>query len=345
MIRFSLHSGVHCIATPILIAAMGCHCCATHSATEPACTNPAATTAPAAQAAENSRPTPGATQPTQETFASPEEAAAALKEAVRERDRETMLRIFGPDGQQLIFSGDPVQDDNRMASFEQHMTEQLRVDHPDANKAILYIGAQNWPFPIPVVNNDGLWSFDTAAGKDEILNRRIGRNELSTIDVCQAFVRAEKEYAQKERDDSKMTQYARRFRSTPGQHDGLYWEPTSADDLSPMSDLVAGAEAEGYTTPPLKSHRQPYHGYFYHILTAQGPDAPGGKMDYLVDGHLTKGVALVAYPDEWGNSGVMTFIVNQDGKVYQKDLGPQTSEIAAQITEYNPDSSWQEVKE
>jgi hypothetical protein len=232
-----------------------------------------------------------------------------------------------------------------MASFEQHMTEQLRVDHPDANKAVLYVGAQNWPFPIPVVNNNGQWSFDTAAGKDEILNRRIGRNELSTIDVCNAFVRAEKEYAEKDRTGEKMTQYARHFRSTDDKHDGLYWKPTSPDDLSPMNDLVAEAEAEGYSPPPLKSHRQPYHGYFYHILTAQGADAPGGKMDYIVDDHLTKGFALVAYPAEWGNSGVMTFIVNQDGKLYQKNLGPQTSEAASQITEYNPDSSWQEVKE
>jgi hypothetical protein len=339
VIRFSLQSNVHRIVVPIFLAGVaGCQCCATHPTT-----NPAATSAPTA--AESTPPASVATAPTQETFASPEAAASALKEAVRERDRDALLQIFGPDGQPLIFSGDRVQDDNRMSSFEQHMAEQLRVDHPDANKAILYIGAQNWPFPIPIVNNNGKWSFDTAAGKDEILNRRIGRNELSTIDVCQAFVRAQKEYAREDRTGQKMTQYACRFRSTPGKHDGLFWQPTSADDISPMSDLVAEAEAEGYSKTPLKGHRQPYHGYFYHILTAQGADAPGGKMDYMVDGHLTKGFALVAYPAGWGNSGVMTFMVNQDGKVYQKDLGPQTSEVASQITEYNPDSSWQEVKE
>ncbi len=168
---------------------------------------------------------------------------------------------------------------------------------------------------------------------------------MSTIDVCQAYVRAQQEYARKPHDDAKMTQYACRFRSSAGKHDGLYWEPTSADDFSPMSDLVAEAEAEGYTKTPLKSHRQPYHGYFFHILTAQGPDAPGGKMDYLVDGHLTKGFGLVAYPAEWGNSGVMTFIVNQDGKVFQKDLGPQTSDEASKMTEYDPDPTWEQVKE
>jgi hypothetical protein len=343
-----LRPNVHRIAISALLAGVaGCHCCATHPESCPATspsTGPAASAAPSAPG--NNAPAAVATAPAQETFASPEEAAAALKEAVRERDRDSLLRIFGPDGQPLIFSGDRVQDDNRMGSFEQHMAEQLRVDHPDANRAVLYIGSQNWPFPIPVVNkNRGQWSFDTAAGKDEILNRRIGRNELSTIDVCQAFVRAQKEYAEKDRVGDKITQYAQHFRSSDDKHDGLYWKPTTPDDLSPMNDLVADAEAEGYSQPPLKSHRQPYHGYFYHILTAQGADAPGGKMNYLADGHLTKGFALVAYPDEWGNSGVMTFIVNQDGKVYQKNLGPQTSEAAAQITEYDPDSTWQEVKE
>lgn len=338
MIRLNLHCTARHLIVPVLLA-VGAGC---HSPT----TQPANTTAGSApQSPESTPPASVATAPAQETFASPEEAASALKQAVRERDRDRLLRIFGPDGQPLIFSGDRVQDDNRMASFEQHMSEQLRVDHPAADKAILYVGAQNWPFPIPVVNANGQWSFDTAAGKDEILDRRIGQNELSTIDVCQAYVRAQKEYARKERDGAKMTQYARRFRSSAGKHDGLYWEPTSADDFSPMSDLVADAEAEGYSKTPLKSHRQPYHGYFFHILTAQGADAPGGKMDYVVDDHLTKGFAMAAFPAEWGNSGVMTFIVNQDGKVFQKDLGPQTTEEASKITEYNPDSTWAEAKE
>jgi hypothetical protein len=310
------------LATALFFAtAVGCNCCATRSgssASEP-------TTAP-----ESGKPASAATLPSQESFASAEEAAATLKQAIRERDTDSLLQIFGPDGEPLIFSGDKVQDDNRMASFETHMAEQLRVDHPAADKAVLYIGANNWPFPIPVVNNGGQWSFDTNAGKEEILNRRIGRNELSTIDVCQAFVRAEKEYAMHDRTGEKIIQYAERFRSTPGKHDGLYWAPTSGDDLSPMSDLVAEAESEGYAVSSPKPHHEPYHGYYFHILTSQGENAPGGKMDYIVAGkdgrHMTKGFALVAWPAEWGNSGVMTFLVDQDGKVLQKDLGAQTAD-------------------
>jgi hypothetical protein len=322
----------------IFAGAAGCQCCSTHS-TSASSKSPgvvAVTPAP-----ESGRPATPATLPAEKTFASAEEAAAALKQAVRERDRSALLEIFGPEGEPLIFSGDQVQDDNRMVSFEQHMAEQLRVDHPTSDKAILYVGAQNWPFPIPVVNNGGQWLFDTAAGKDEILNRRIGSNELSTISVCQAFVRAEMEYAMHDRTGEKLTQYAAHFHSTPGKHDGLYWQSTSGDDISPMDALVADAEAEGYDIGSPKSHHQPYHGYYFRILTAQGGNASGGKMDYLVNGHLVKGFALLAYPDEWGTSGIMTFLVNQDGKVLQKDLGAQTARDAAKITEYDPDSSWQ----
>jgi hypothetical protein len=322
-------SNVKRLAAAILFAgAVGCHCCSTHSSTA------------SGKVPESGRPRTAATLPSQESFASAEQAAAALKEAIRERDRTALLQIFGPEGEPLIFSGDQVQDDNRMASFEQHMAEQLRVDHPTADKADLYIGSENWKFPIPVASNGGQWSFDTNAGKEEILNRRIGRNELNTIDVCQAFVRAEKEYAMRDRTGEKMTQYARHFHSSAGKHDGLYWEPTANDDISPMNDLVASAEAEGYDVNSAKARHEPYHGYFFHILTAQGANAAGGKMDYIVDGHLTKGFALVAYPAEWGNSGVMTFVVNQDGKVLQKDLGKQTTEEAGKISEYNPDSIW-----
>jgi hypothetical protein len=325
---------------PLLLAAtLGCHCCATRQANSPA-------TGPSAAAVEE-RETLGsaATAPTQATFASPEQAAATLKEAVRDRDRAQLLQIFGPEGEPLLFSGDRVQDDNRMSAFEQHMSEQLRVDHPTPNKAVLYIGAKNWPFPIPLVSDGSQWHFDTAAGKDEILDRRIGQNELSTIDAANAFVRAQQEYASRDRVGDKTLQYAQHFRSTPGKHDGLYWDSTSADDFSPMGDLVADAEAEGYTAPTGKPHHQPYHGYFFHILTAQGADAPGGQTDYLVNGKLIKGFALIAYPAEWGNSGEMTFEVNQTGKIYQKDLGPQTADAASKITEYDPDSTWQEAKE
>ena len=334
-------------AAVLMVGAIGCQSSATNSNSS-ASVSPDNAPTGAVQginAPEAGKPASAATLPAEETFASPEQAAAALKEAIRERDRSALLQIFGPEGEPLIFSGDQVQDDKRMASFETHMEEQLRVDHPSADIAVLYIGARNWPYPIPLVNNGGQWSFDTSAGKEEILNRRIGHNELNTIDVCEAFVRAEKEYAMHDRTGEKITQYAQHFRSAPGKHDGLYWAPASSDDISPMDDLVAQAEAEGYDVKSSKAIHQPYHGYFFHILTSQGENAPGGKMDYIVAGHdgkhMTKGFALIAWPAEWGTSGVMTFLVNQDGKVLQKDLGAKTSEEAAKITEYNPDSSWQ----
>ena len=261
------------------------------------------------------------------------------------RDRQALLQIFGPDGHDLIFSGDPVQERNALNTFDKHLGEQLRVDRASNDKAILYIGAENWPFPIPVVSNSSQWYFDTNAGKDEILNRRIGRNELDTIDVCHAYVRAQQEYARVDRTGEHLTQYARRFRGDSGKHDGLYWEPTDPADFSPMGSLVAEAEAEGYSKTPLKQHHTPYHGYYYRILTAQGQAAPGGVMSYIVNDHLTKGFALIAFPARWGDSGVMSFIVDQDDKIYQQDLGPQTDEKARAIADYNPDESWHLVKE
>jgi Protein of unknown function (DUF2950) len=342
-VNLQILSNARCLAAAVLFAcAAGCQCCSTHSGSSSSSVPaPAAVATPAP---ESGKPANPATLPAQETFTSAEEAAAALKQAVRERDRAALLQVFGPEGEPVIFSGDKVQDDNKMAALETHMTEQLRVDHSTADKAVLYIGAQNWPFPIPVVNNGGRWSFDTIAGKDEILNRRIGRNELNTIDVCEAFVRAEKEYAMHDRTGEKITQYAQHFRSSPGKHDGLYWVPAS-DDISPMNDIVAEAEAEGYDMTSPKARHEPYHGYYFHILTSQGDNAPGGKMDYIVAGHdgkhMTKGFALIAWPAEWGNSGVMTFLVNQEGKVLQKDVGQKTGEEAVKITEYNPDASWQ----
>ncbi len=301
---------------------------------------------PATQSSSASAVAPGATtQPfAEQNFDTPEQAAATLKQAVDMQDTAELSAIFGSEGTQLIFTGDAVQEKNRLESFAMHMGEQLRVDQSDPEKATLFIGASNWPFPIPLVKSGSQWHFDTDAGKEEIINRRIGHNEFSAIDVCRAFVRAEKEYASKPRTDDRVIQYARKFGSTPGKHDGLYWEPESADDFSPMGSLLASAEAEGYGSEPVK-HRQPYHGFIFHILTAQGPAAPGGAKDYLTDGRLTKGFALIAYPSEYGSSGVMTFIVNQDGKVYQKNLGPDTKTKALAIKEYNPDSSWQEVKE
>lgn len=320
-----------CVAAVTLA---GCHSQASSSTASSASSSSAAMSASAISAGHF----------TQQQFDTPEAAAAALKQAIDLKDRNTLLALLGPEGHQIIFSGDPVQESNRLDSFAKHMGEQLRVDHPDGDKAVLYIGAENWPMPIPLAKSGSQWHFDTQAGKEEILNRRIGQNEFGAIDVCREFVRAEKEYAEKPRTDDRVVQYARVFGSTPGKHDGLYWEPASPSDFSPMGTLLASAEAEGYGSTPVE-HRAPYHGYRFHILTAQGADAQGGAMDYVVDGRLIKGFALIAYPAEWGNSGAMTFMVNQDGKVFQKNLGEDTSRLARQIKEYNPDSSWTEVKE
>ena len=285
------------------------------------------------------------TQSDQRTFATPEEAAGVLKDAATAGDRQALLSIFGPDGQPLIFSGDPVEEENGMKQFAAHLAEYLRVNHEGTDKAVLYIGLKNWPFPIPLVKSDKGWTFDTAAGKEEILNRRIGRNELNAIAVCRAYVTAQKEYASKDRTGDKVVQYAQHFRSSEGKKDGLYWQAAENEEISPMGPMVAQAQAEGYLKDSGSANHAPYHGYFFHILTAQGDAAPGGKMSYIVDGRMVKGFAMIAWPDSWGASGVMTFVVNQDGKVFQKNLGDKTADAVKDITDYNPDNSWQEVKD
>lgn len=286
----------------------------------------------------------GAPQQGQETFASPQEAAAVFKEAVITKDRRHLIQIFGPSGEQLVLSGDRVQENNDLTAFGGHLAENLRVDQEGADKAVLYVGANNWPFPIPLVRSGSQWFFDTAAGKEELLDRRIGENELSTIEVCKAYVAAQKEYAQKDRNGDGVSQYAQKFRSTPGKKDGLYWEAEANEEISPMGPLVAGAREEGYGGQKQTGNPHPYHGYYFHILTGQGKDAPGGETSYIKDGRMVKGFALVAWPSQYDSSGVMTFLVNQDGKVYQKDLGENTADVASQMKEYDPDSSWKEVK-
>lgn len=287
----------------------------------------------------------GDPEPGQMLFSSPEQAAAILKDAVLMKDREQLINVFGPEGKQLILTGDRVEENHDMDAFGQHLTEYLRVDRRSPTKAILHVGRENWPFPIPVVKHSGQWFFDTVAGKDELLNRRIGENELGAIAVCRAYVAAQREYARRDRTGEKLTQYAQKFRSAEGKKDGLYWPVAEGEELSPMGPLVAEAHAEGYGQHPPDNKPHPYHGYYFHILTAQGDAAPGGKMSYLVDGHLTKGFALIASPSVWDAGGIMTFQVNQDGKVYEKNLGPQTREIVKGITEYNPDKGWEEVKD
>jgi hypothetical protein len=296
---------------------------------------------PSAPAAQMGVPESG-----QMMFASPEEAAGKLKDAVDARDRSTLVDIFGDAGRQLIFTGDRVQEENELQDFSNHMNESLRVERAGDNRAILRVGKENWPFPIPLVKSGDQWFFDTVAGKDELLNRQIGEDELNAIAVCRAYVAAQKEYARADRTGDGVAEYAQHIMSHAGKKDGLYWEVAAGEDLSPMGPLVAEARMEGYpATRPANGKPHPYHGYFFHILTAQGDDAPGGKMSYIVDGKMTRGFAMVARPSVYGTSGIMTFIVGKDGKVYQKNLGENTTDTVKEMTEYNPDKGWEAVTE
>jgi hypothetical protein len=246
-----------------------------------------------------------------------------------------------------LISPDVVQATEEYKMFVQRLTEKTQlITNSDAN-VTLEIGADGWPFPIPLVKQDGQWFFDTAAGKEEILARRIGMNELGAINVCNAYVEAQREYAGQDRLGDGVLAYAQFLRSAPGTHDGLFW-PTNqpGEELSPLGPLVAQARVEGYqrTAKMLNDELAPYHGYYFKILTRQGKHAPGGKYNYIINGRMIAGFALVAWPDEWGDTGVMTFIVNQQGKVFQKNLGPQTAKIARAITTYDPDDTWTPVK-
>ncbi len=277
-------------------------------------------------------------------FSSATAAAAALLAAVRAQDHQQLHRIFGPAIRELV-SGDPVEDRQHFQEFVRHATERFWLEKQTAAKSIVHIGKKDWPFPIPIVRAaDGRWFFDTKAGAQEILARRIGANELETIKVCGVYVEAQREYASKDRDHRGVLEYAQRLVSTPGHHDGLYWPAVPGQPESPFGPLVAEASAEGYTVG--NHHRpEPFHGYFYHILKAQGPGAPGGAYNYVINGNMIAGFALVAFPAKYGDSGIMTFIVNQQGKVFQKDLGPDTLKLARHMTTYNPDRTWTLVQQ
>jgi hypothetical protein len=278
-------------------------------------------------------------QQRQKTFSSPEDASNAFVTAVQSSDEKVMLDILGPDGKQIVSSGDETEDANSRANFVQRYQEMHRlVKEPDGT-IILYIGAKNWPTPIPLVNKGNSWYFDTDAGKKEILFRRIGRNEISTIRVCQELVAAEKEYY-----STQHNEYAQKIFSDERQHNGLYWKPADGEPQSPIGPLVASAVAEGYAESR-DGAPTPYRGYYHHILTRQGENGPGGAKSYMVNGKMTGGFAFVAYPAEYRSSGVMTFIVGEDGAVYQKDLGKKTDVLAKSMKEYNPDSSWQKAEE
>ena len=279
-----------------------------------------------------------AQQASQKTFPSPEDASSALVAAVQNNDEEAMIEILGPEGKEIVSSGDETEDANSRASFVQKYREMHRlVLEPDGTTS-LYIGAKNWITPIPLVSKGGSWYFDTAAGGREILYRRIGRNEMSTIRVCEELVAAQREFYATQRNG-----YAQKILSDEGQHNGLYWRAAAGEPQSPIGPLVAAAVAEGYARRR-DGAPTPYRGYYYRVLTRQGKSGSGGKKNYVVNGKMTEGFAFLAFPAEYRSSGVMTFIVNQDGIVYQKDLGKKTGVLAKAMKEYNPNSGWEKAE-
>jgi hypothetical protein len=279
-----------------------------------------------------------AQQANEKTFGSPGEAVLALYNAAKSGDNQVSA-IFGSNANDIIHTGDAVVDKNMAANFISRYDQMHRVVIEPDQTATLYIGAENWPFPIPIVKNStGAWYFDTAAGKKEILFRRVGTNENDAIDILHSLVQAQEEYASEVHDGDKTKHYAAKFVSDEGKQNGLYWKTSDDQNPSPIGPLLVSAAGEGYNIQ--QGQQTPYHGYYYRILTKQGAAAKGGARDYMVNGQLTRGFAFVAYPAEYRNSGVMTFIVNQDGVVYEKDLGADTEKTAAAMTEYDPDSAW-----
>jgi Protein of unknown function (DUF2950) len=276
----------------------------------------------------------------QESFKTTDEAVNALVNAARAEDRDGILAILGPDGEDIVSSGDAVADAATLKRFLAAYDAKHEITMEGDSKATLIIGQEDFPFPIPLVQKDKRWLFDTAAGREEILYRRIGRNELDAIQASLAYVDAQNEYAETNPAGAGVGTYAQRIVSQPGKKDGLYWPTPEGETQSPLGALVAEATSAGYR---VGGGHAPYRGYYYRILTKQGPDAPGGAIDYVVNGKMIGGFALVAYPAEYGNSGVMTFLVNHDGSVFQKDLGARTSELVRRMTAYNPDASWKKV--
>ena len=283
----------------------------------------------------------------QKTFASPEEAAAALMAAVRAKNVPDLLAVVGPSSGEWLFSGDKVADASDWEKFLAAY-DQKNAFEKSGDKATLTVGNDAWPFPAPIVKKADKWSFDAAAGREEIINRRIGRNELNTMQAMMAVVDAQREYAAKDADGNGFADYAKRFRSSPGKKDGLYWPTEGNAPQSPLGPLVAVASREGYgkqaKDAPKAGQQVPYQGYYYRILTSQGKGAAGGAYDYIVGNRLLGGFAVMAWPASYRNSGVMTFVVNHDGVVYEKDLGPQTAAIAAGMTRYNPDATWRKAQ-
>jgi hypothetical protein len=278
----------------------------------------------------------------QKTFASAEEAVKAAIAAARKNDDTELLAIFGAQAKELISSGDAVADKQRREQFLKAYDEKNRLVKQGENTVVV-IGNNDWPFPIPLVKKGNNWLFDTEAGREEILNRRIGENELNTMQVLLAIVDAQREYAMKDRDGDGLPEYAQKFLSDPGKKNGLYWETKPGEEPSPIGPLAAQAMKQGYKAPQPGAKPSPYHGYYFKILKAQGKNATGGAYDYEVKGNMIGGFAVVAYPATYGNSGVVTFIVNHDGVVYEKDLGKNTEKDAAAISKFDPDKNWKKV--
>jgi len=281
----------------------------------------------------------GAQAQAQATFASPDEAVAALVKAARAADRKALLAVLGADAASFVPSGDRVADRSQLTNFLGAYDKRNAIA-AEGDKATLSIGEDNYPFAFPLVKRGDRWQFDTAAGKDEMLARRVGQNELAAIDVLRAVTDAQFEYASEDRNGNGTLEYARRFASSPGKRDGLYWPVKSGQPPSPLGALVASAADDGYEK---SAQRRPFHGYYFKPLRGQGPDAQRGAVDYIVKGRAIGGFAVVAWPAKYGNSGVMSFIVNHDGDVYEKDLGPNTQAIASAMRRFNPDKTWTKV--
>ena len=274
------------------------------------------------------------------TFKTPEEAFAALIAAARADDTKALIAVLGPEGDSFVVTDDPVADKHALQRFVAAYDESNHIDMKDKDRAILTVGKEEWPLPIPAVKKGKTWFLDSAEGKEDIIDRRIGRDELSAMEVCRAYVDAQREYASKDRNNDGYIEYAQKFLSSPGEHDGLYWPTKEGEEPSPLGPLVVEAQAAGYSVANQHEGPVPYYGYYYRILKGQGPHARGGAYDYVVNRHMMGGFAMVAFPAAYGVTGIMTFIVNHDGDVYQKDLGPDTEAIAQKLKLYDPGPGW-----
>lgn len=277
----------------------------------------------------------------QKSFRSPEQAVSALVAAIRADDEKEMLAVLGPGSKEVISSGDSVADNAGRDKFIQSYDQKNFLEAKSDRTMILHTGSDDWPMPIPIVKKGSGWAFDIGKGKQEILKRRIGRNELQVIEVIDAYVDAQHEYASKDCRGAGKVEFAQRFISTPGNRDGLYWEAKEGEQQSPLGPLIAQAAKDGYTT---EGNLSPFHGYYFKVLKGQGKHADGGTYNYVVKGKMILGFGLVAYPAEYGNSGAMTFMVNQEGIIFEKNLGKNTRHIAEKMTSFNPDQSWKKVK-